>query len=80
MLKRWLLVLPGILILALAMNTAWNLVQSELWRSQTEDFLNHWATEAEDDAGFTVDEESGYSLWPVPIMPWIICPALPCCR
>lgn len=57
MLKRWLLVLPGVLILALAMNTAWNLVQSELWRSQTEDFLNHWATEAEDDTVFTVDEE-----------------------
>jgi hypothetical protein len=56
MLKRWLLVLPGILILAVAMNTAWNLVQSELWRSQTEDFLNHWATETEDDAGFTVDK------------------------
>ena len=51
------MVLPGIVLLAAALNTAWNLVQSELWRSQTEDFLNHWATEAEDDAGFTVDEE-----------------------
>ncbi len=57
MYKRWLMVLPGIVLLAAALNTAWSLVQSELWRSQTEDFLNHWATEAEDDAGFTVDEE-----------------------
>ncbi len=57
MLKRWLLVLPGIAVLAMALNTAWNLVQSEVWRSQTEDFLDHWVAEAKTDAGFTVDEE-----------------------
>ena len=57
MIKRWLLVMPAIALMAIAINKAWNLVQSELWRSQTEDFLSHWATEAEDDAGFTVDKE-----------------------
>ncbi len=51
------MVLPGIVLLAVAFNTAWNLVQSEVWRSQTEDFLDHWVTEAKEDAGFTVDKE-----------------------
>ena len=57
MYKRWLMVLPGILLLSVAFNTAWNLVQSELWRSQTEGFLDHWAIQAKEDAGFTVDKE-----------------------
>ena len=57
MYKRWLIVLPGIVLLAVAFNTAWNLVQSEVWRSQTEDFLDHWVTEAETDAGFAVNKE-----------------------
>ena len=51
------MVLPGGVLLALAFNTAWNLVQSEVWRSQTEDFLDHWVAEAKEDAGFTVDKE-----------------------
>ncbi|WBA84481.1 hypothetical protein [Endozoicomonas sp. GU-1] len=51
------MVLPGIVLLAAAFNTAWNLVQSEVWRSQTEVFLNHWETETNEDAGFTVDKE-----------------------
>ena len=57
MYKRWLMVLPSMVLLAVAFNTAWNLVQSELWRSQTEDFLDHWVTQAKEDAGFTVDKE-----------------------
>ena len=57
MLKRWLLVLPGIVLLAVAFNTAWNLVQSEAWRSQTEDFLDHWVMEEKADAGFAVDKD-----------------------
>ena len=57
MYKRWLVVLPGIVLLAVAFSTAWNLVQSEVWRSQTEDFLGHWVTEAKADAGFAVDKD-----------------------
>ena len=57
MLKRWLMVLPGVVLLAVAFNTAWNLVQSEVWRSQTEDFLDHWVAEAKEDAGFTMDKK-----------------------
>ena len=57
MVKRWLLVLPGILLLAVAFNSAWNLVQSQVWRSQTEDFLDHWVMEEKADAGFAVDKD-----------------------
>ena len=51
------MVLPGVVMLAAALNTAWNLVQSEIWRSQTEDFLDHWAAEAKAEPGFAVDKE-----------------------
>ena len=33
------------------------LVQSQAWRSQTEDFLDHWAMEEKADAGFVVDKD-----------------------
>ena len=49
--------LPGIALLAVAFNTAWNLLQSQAWRSQTEDFLDHWAMEEKADAGFVVDKD-----------------------
>ena len=55
--KRWLITLPGIVILALAFNTAWSLVQSQVWRSQTGNFLDHWASETRKDANFLVGKK-----------------------
>nr|MDT0253461.1 hypothetical protein [Endozoicomonas sp.] len=57
MYKRWLLVLPGVALLAVAFNTAMNLVQSEIWRYQTENFLDYWQEETKADSGFAVDEK-----------------------
>ena len=57
MIKRWLLVLPAIAILALAINTAWNLIQSEIWRYQTEDFLAFWQAEIKDDRNYTINQK-----------------------
>ena len=55
--KRWLMVLPSIVLLAVAFNTALSLVQSQVWRSQTEDFLDHWVMEEKANAGFVVDKD-----------------------
>lgn len=55
--KRWLLGLPAMLLLALAFNTAWNLLQSEVWRSQTQDFLDYWA-QTQTDGSLAVDKNN----------------------
>ncbi|WP_448215715.1 hypothetical protein [Endozoicomonas sp. 2B-B] len=57
MFKRWLMVFPAIVLLVTALNTAWNLVQSQIWRSQTENFLDHWAAKTKEDDGFSLDKE-----------------------
>ncbi|WP_299734701.1 hypothetical protein [uncultured Endozoicomonas sp.] len=57
MYKKWLITLPCMILLAVALNTGWNLIQSEIWRSQTVDFLDFWAAETKDDPGFAVDKQ-----------------------
>ncbi|MFK0572766.1 hypothetical protein, partial [Endozoicomonas sp.] len=57
MFKRWLLVLPGIALLAVAFNAAINLVQSEIWRYQTENFLEHWQTETRADPDYVINKQ-----------------------
>ncbi|WP_257296147.1 hypothetical protein [Endozoicomonas sp. YOMI1] len=56
MIKRWLLALPAIAVLALAINTSWNLIQSEIWRYQTEDFLAFWQAELKEDSNYEINQ------------------------
>ncbi|MBO9483137.1 hypothetical protein [Salinisphaera sp. G21_0] len=56
MLKRWLLVLPAIALLAVALNTAFNLIRSEIWRYQTQDFLEFWQAETKADSNYKINQ------------------------
>ena len=50
------MVLPGIDLLAAALNTSWNLIQSGIWRYQTEDFLAFWQAELKDDSNYKINQ------------------------
>ncbi len=57
MIKRWLLVAPGIALLMLILNSAWGLVRSEVWRSQTENFLDYWTSQTKKDSNYVLDKK-----------------------
>ena len=56
MLKRWLLVLPAIALLAVASNTSFNLIRSEIWRYQTQEFLEFWQAETKADSNYEISQ------------------------
>lgn len=57
MLKRWLMVLPMLALLTWALMSAWALVCSQIWQSQTQDFLDYWVAQGKKDAAFTISKE-----------------------
>ena len=56
MIKRWLLVLPAIALLAVASNTAFNLIRSEIWRYQTQEFLEFWQAKTKADSNYEISQ------------------------
>ncbi|WP_257265544.1 hypothetical protein, partial [Endozoicomonas sp. ONNA2] len=55
--QRWLLVVPAIAFLAVALNTAVNLIRSEVWRYQTQDFLEFWQAETKADSNYKINQK-----------------------
>lgn len=58
--KRWLLVVPGLVILVLLLSASTRLTLSDIYHHHVEQFLTHWSKESQDKKEKFTVQETGY--------------------